>query len=42
MLTVLEIETQLKYAKLKHFEFANKPRKWLVYKPRKEKERKMI
>ena len=42
MSTVKEIETKLKYAKQRHFEFANKPGRWLAYKLRKEREKKMI
>ena len=42
MLTVKEFETKLKYAKQRHSEFANKPGRWLAYKLRKEREKKII
>nr|GEZ82414.1 hypothetical protein [Tanacetum cinerariifolium] len=37
-----EIEIKMKYAKQKHFEHANKPGKFLAYKLRKEREKRII
>ena len=42
MLTVKEIERKLQYVKQRNFEQANKPGKWLAFRLRKEREKKMI
>lgn len=42
MLTIKQMEVKLNSVKVRNFEHANKSGKWLAYKLRKDREKKMI